>query len=110
MYDHSVASHRAIQLSFTVEELAAQMMKPVENRRLWFVDKRKASSTVRRGRSERTENGVLLEGFSRKHQEKERSHRSGGLQAYDEALGEYSGTIDPLGGLGGHRDLGRARA
>lgn len=42
--------------------------------------------------------------------EKERTHRNKGFEAYDEALGELSGTIDPLGGLGGHRDLGRVRA
>lgn len=42
--------------------------------------------------------------------ERERTHRNCGFKAYDEALGELSGTIDPLGGLGGHRGFGRVRA
>lgn len=32
------------------------------------------------------------------HQEKERSHRNCGFEAYDEASGKNPGTIDPLGG------------
>lgn len=75
------------------------MMKPVENRHPWFVDKQKAPCTARRWRSERTEIDFLLEGFSLEQQEKERSHRDVGSEACDETSGEYSGTIDPLGGV-----------
>lgn len=50
------------------------------------------------GRSGRTENDFLLEGFGEEHHKKERTHRNAGFVAYDEASGEHPGTTDPLGG------------
>ncbi len=48
VYDHGVASHRRIQLSFTVTELGSADDVARKNRHPWFVEKQKASCTVRR--------------------------------------------------------------
>ena len=48
-------------------------------------------------RNERTENGARAQSLVAINWKKERSHRNGGFEAYDEASGEHSGTIDLLG-------------